>query len=260
MKVELTGKRALVTGGNSGIGAAIARTFARAGADVVVNYHSRPEDAEALAREIRVAGRRAMPIEADVADAESVRAMFGRIEREWGPLDILVNNAGIDGERAPCAEIALEDWRKVIEINLMGTFHCMRLALQGMVERGRGVVLNITSVHETIPWAGHSAYTAAKAGVSMLSKTAAQETARHGVRVLCLAPGAIRTKINEDVWRDPEGQADLKAKIPANRMGDADEIARIALMLCADESAYLLGTSVYVDGGMLLYPSFEKGG
>lgn len=260
MRVELNGKRALVTGGSSGIGQAIALVFAAAGADVAINYISGDDQAKAVAGRIEELGRRSMALKADISDADAVAAMFARIEREWAAVDILVNNAGIDGKRALSWEIDLDDWRKVIEVDLFGPFHCARLALAPMIARGTGVVLNITSVHEAIPWAGYSAYTAAKAALSMLTKTMAQEAAPHGVRVFSIAPGAIKTRINEQVWEDQQGYRDLMSKIPANRMGDVDDIARMALMLCSDEASYLLGSTVYVDGGMMLYPSFDQGG
>ena len=260
MRVELNGKRALVTGGSSGIGQAIALAFAAAGADVAINYISGDDQAKAVAGRIEELGRRSMALKADISDADAVAAMFAGIQREWAAVDILVNNAGIDGKRAMSWEIDLDDWRKVIEVDLFGPFHCARLALAPMIARGSGVVLNITSVHEAIPWAGYSAYTAAKAALSMLTKTMAQEAAPHGVRVFSIAPGAIKTRINEQVWEDQQGYRDLMSKIPANRMGSVEDIARMALMLCSAEASYLLGSTVYVDGGMMLYPSFDQGG
>jgi NAD(P)-dependent dehydrogenase (short-subunit alcohol dehydrogenase family) len=258
--IDLTGRRALVTGGSSGIGAAIADALAECGADVAINYISHRETAEAAATRYRGAGRRALPVEADVSRPEAVAAMFAAIDREWGGIDILVNNAGIDGRAAPAWEIGLDDWRAVIEVNLFGAFHCAREALQRMVPAGSGVILNLTSVHEVIPWSGFSAYTTAKAGLSMMTKTMAQEAAPHGVRVLAIAPGAIRTAINKAVWSNPEGLADLNTKIPMGRMGSTEEIARMAATLCSDAASYVTGTTLFVDGGMLDYPSFAHGG
>jgi len=260
MEIQLAGKHALVTGGNSGIGKAIALALGEAGADVAVNYIVHPEDAEAAAEEIRGHGPRALAVKADVSNPDEVEAMFARVEKEWGGVDILVNNAGVDGKRALTWEIAVEDWRKVIEIDLLGAFHCARRALGPMVKRKSGVVLNLTSVHEVIPWEGYGAYTAAKAGLGMLTKTMAQEAAQHGVRVAALAPGAIKTPINRNVWDDEKGLKDLLAKIPLGRMGETEEIARMAVILCSEAASYLLGTTVVVDGGMTLYPSFEHGG
>jgi NAD(P)-dependent dehydrogenase (short-subunit alcohol dehydrogenase family) len=260
MEIRLAGKRALVTGGNSGIGKAITLALGEAGADVAVNYIVRPEDAESTAEAVRKSGPRALAVKADVSDPAQVEAMFSRVEEEWGGVDILVNNAGVDGKRALTWEIEVDDWRKVIEIDLLGPFHCARRALGPMVKRKSGVVLNMTSVHEVIPWEGYSAYAAAKAGLGMLTKTMAQEAAQHGVRVLALAPGAIKTAINRNVWDDEEGLKDLLTKIPLERMGETAEIARMAVVLCSEAASYLLGTTVVVDGGMTLYPSFEHGG
>ncbi len=260
MEIRLAGKRALVTGANSGIGKAIALALGEAGADVAVNYVVHPGDAESVAEAVRKSGPRALAVKADVSDPAQVEAMFARVEEEWGGVDILVNNAGVDGKRALTWEIEVDDWRKVIEIDLLGPFHCARRALGPMVERKSGVVLNMTSVHEVIPWEGYGAYAAAKAGLGMLTKTMAQEAAQHGVRVLALAPGAIKTAINRNVWDDKEGLKDLLTKIPLERMGETAEIARMAVVLCSEAASYLLGTTVVVDGGMTLYPSFEHGG
>lgn len=260
MNIHLAQKRALVTGGSSGIGAAIAAALAAAGARVAVNYHSHPEAAQALARQIQERGGEALALQADVADAEAVAGMFQQMDAAWGGIDILVNNAGIDGPRELAWEAGLEAWRKVIEINLLGGFYCAQQALARMVPQAGGVILNITSVHEVIPWSGHSAYTASKAGLGMLTKTLAQEAAPHGVRVLALAPGAVRTPINRAVWGDPAGLEDLREKIPLNRMGTPEDIARMAVVLAADVSAYVTGTTVFVDGGMTDYPGFAHGG
>ncbi len=260
MDISLSGRRALVTGGNTGIGKAVARALGAAGADVAVNYVVKPDDADQVIGEIAAGGVRSMKVKADVSDVEQVHAMFDEVEDSWGGVDILVNNAGIDGERGLGWEIAVDAWRKVIEVNLVGAFLCARRALQGMVDRKQGVVLNMTSVHEVIPWEGYSAYTAAKAGLGMLTKTLAQEAAPAGVRVVALAPGAIKTPINKNVWDDPDSLKDLLTKIPMDRMGKTEEIGRMAVVLCSDAASYLTGTTVFVDGGMTLYPSFTHGG
>jgi NAD(P)-dependent dehydrogenase (short-subunit alcohol dehydrogenase family) len=260
MEIELKGKRALVTGGNSGIGEAIALALAEAGADTAVNYVTRPEAAQEAVQKIGRLGVRALALEADVSDAGEVGAMFARIDDAWGGLDILVNNAGIDGGRASSWEVDPKRWEKVVAINLFGAFHCAREALKRMVPAGGGVVLTITSVHERIPWSGYSAYTASKAGASLMTQTLAQEAAPHGVRVLALAPGAVKTPINRNVWDEPDTLKDLLAKIPLGRMGEAEEIARMAVVLASDAASYMTGTTVFVDGGMTLYPSFEEGG
>lgn len=260
MDIRLDGKRALVTGGNSGIGEAIVDALAQAGAHVAINYISHPEDARSLVERIRDDGGEAMAVEADVSSPSDVAAMFDRIDEAWGGLDILVNNAGIDGGRMLGWEADPAKWRKVIDVNLMGTFHCAREALKRMVPQGSGVVLNITSVHEEIAWSGYSAYTASKAGVGMMSRTLAQEAAPHGVRVLCLAPGAIKTPINEAVWSDPKSLQDLLEKIPMGRIGQPEEIARMAVVLISDAGSYVTGRTVVVDGGMTDYPDFSHGG
>lgn len=177
-----------------------------------------------------------------------------------GGLEILVNNAGIDGPRAVAWNASEEEWVRVVATNLLGAYHCSREALRRMVPRRRGVILTVTSVHEVIPWSGYSAYTASKAGASMLARTLAQEAAPYGIRVLALAPGAIQTSINEDVWSDPQRLADLLAKIPLGRLGQPEEVARLAVVLVSDVASYVTGTTVFVDGGMTLYPSFMHGG
>ncbi len=260
MEIRLTGKRALVTGANSGIGRAIALALGALGARVGVNYVVQPEAAQAAAAEITGRGSAAIPLEADVSDAAQVARMFGEVDRAWGGLDILVNNAGIDGERALGWDAGPDAWRRVLEINLVGAYLCAREALRRMVAQGSGVILNITSVHERIPWSGYSAYTASKAGLGMLTRTLAQEAAPHGVRVLALAPGAVQTPINRAVWCDPVQLADLLRKIPMGRLGRPEEIASMAAVLVSDVAGYVTGTTVLVDGGMTLYPSFMHGG
>ena len=151
-------------------------------------------------------------------------------------------------------------WRRVLDINLVGAFLCAREALRRMVAQKSGVVLGISSVHELIPWTGFSAYTASKAGMSMLIKTLAQEAAPHGVRVLAVGPGAIKTPINANVWNDPKLYADLLEKIPLRRMGTPEEIASMVVFLVSDAAAYVTGTTIFVDGGMLDYPDFQHGG
>jgi NAD(P)-dependent dehydrogenase (short-subunit alcohol dehydrogenase family) len=186
--------------------------------------------------------------------------MFGRIDEVWGGIDILINNAGTDGVRAFGWEADITEWRNVIEVNLFGAFYCGREALKRMVPQKSGVVLNITSVHEEIAWSGYSAYTASKAAVSMLTKTLAQEAAPHGVRVLAIGPGAIKTSINQSVWSDPKSLQDLLEKIPLKRIGEPEEIARMVVVLASEVASYVTGRTIFVDGGMTDYPDFAHGG
>jgi NAD(P)-dependent dehydrogenase (short-subunit alcohol dehydrogenase family) len=260
MFASLESKRVLVTGGSSGIGAAIVRRMAAEKAKVAINYGHHAAPAEALAEEVRRAGGEALAAGANVADAGQVEGLFRKLDEAWGGLDILVNNAGIDGSRAPVWEAGPGDWRRVIEVNLFGAFHCAREALRRMVPRRAGIVVNITSVHEEIAWSGYSAYASAKAAIGMLTKTLAQEAAPYGIRVLAVAPGAIRTPINHAVWSDPAGLEDLKRKIPLGRMGEPEEIAAMVAALASDVGSYVTGRTFYVDGGMTDYPDFAHGG
>jgi glucose 1-dehydrogenase len=260
MDVTLAGRRAVVTGANSGIGEAIALAVGAAGARVAINYVVHPEAAEAVAAKVRQSGGEAVTVAADVGDAAQVARMFAELDRRWDGVDLLVNNAGIDGPRAVGWAADPAQWLRVIEVNLFGAFLCAHEALKRMTAQKAGVVLNLTSVHERIAWAGYSAYAASKAGLSMLTQTLAQEAAPFGVRVVALAPGAIKTPINESVWSDPTSYADLLQKIPLGRIGTTDEIARMAVVLLSDAASYVTGGTVFADGGMTDYPSFQHGG
>jgi glucose 1-dehydrogenase len=260
MELNLRDKRVLVTGANGGLGAALADAFAAEGARVAINHRAHPEAAERMVAAFKAKGADALAVAADIADEDAVEAMFARLDEAWGGIDILVNNAGIDGASAKAWEIEIVDWTKVIEVNLKGAFLCARQALKRMVKQRSGVILNTSSVHEVIAWSGYSAYAASKAGLSMLAKTLAQEAAPYGVRVLSIAPGAIRTAINESVWSDPEGLKDLLTKIPLGRMGTPQDVAGMAVVLASDVGGYVTGTTVFVDGGMSDYPEFAHGG
>lgn len=260
LTIDLSGKRVLVTGANSGIGEATAILFGTAGADVAINYLSHADTAESVAARVRAAGGRAMTLQADVAKPADVDAMFDALVAAWGGIDVLVNNAGIDGHPAPAWDAELDAWRQVVEVNLFGAFYCSRRALQLMVPARSGVIVNMSSVHERIAWSGYSAYTASKAGLAMLTQTLAQEAAPHGVRVLAVAPGAIKTPINENVWGDPAGLADLDRKIPMGRLGERDEVARMVVMLASGMASYVTGNTVFVDGGMIDFADFAHGG
>ncbi len=260
MEIRLDNKRALVTGASSGIGEAVALTLAASGADIGLNYVAHPEAAQAVAQQIQAGGRRAFAVRADVSDPDAVREMFAKMDQEFGGIDILINNAGIDGGRMEAKEADLVAWRKVIEVNLFGAFYCSHEALKRMVPQKSGVILNLSSVHEVIPWSGYSAYAVSKAGLSMLTKTLAQEVAGLGIRVLAVGPGAIQTEINRPVWSNPESLQDLLEKIPAGRMGTSEEIANVVTVLVSDVAGYITGHTVFVDGGMTDYPLFRHGG
>lgn len=260
MNIRLDGKRTLVTGGNSGIGAAIVASLAEAGAKVAINYLVHPENTEKLVKEIQSKQGEVISIQADVSDPNEVAKMFGQIDQVWGGLDILINSAGIDGARAFGWEADITSWKKVIEVNLLGTFYNAQQALKRMIPQKSGVILNISSVHEIVAWSGYSSYTTSKAGISMMTKTLAQEAAPFGVRVLSVAPGAIKTPINQSVWSNTNSLRDLLEKIPLNRLGEPEDIARMVVVLVSDVASYVTGRTVFIDGGMTDYPDFSHGG
>ena len=263
----LKGQKALVTGANSGIGKAVAIALARAGADVVVNYVSRPEAAEEVVKEAAGWGVKAVALRANVAKEDEVQAMFQRMFQEFGTIDILVNNAGLQKD-APIDEMTLADWQFVLDVNLTGQFLCSREAIREFKRRGirkeiscaAGKIICMSSVHEVIPWAGHVNYAASKGGIMLMMKSIAQEVAPHRIRVNSVCPGAIRTPINMEAWGTPEAYRELMRLIPYKRIGEPDDIGRTAVWLASDDSDYIHGASIFVDGGMTLYPGFETGG
>ena len=263
----LAGQAALVTGGSSGIGAGIVEAFAAAGAMVAINYNSRRDEAEAAARRIEAAGGRAMAVGADVSDEAAVEAMVGAVAERFGRLDILVANSGLQKDAA-FTEMALADWKRVIDVNLTGQFLACRAAVRRFLaqeprpelSRARGKVVCVSSVHEVIPWAGHVNYAASKGGVMLMMKSLAQEVAPHRIRVNSIAPGAIRTPINKDAWSTGESLGRLLKLIPYGRIGEPEDVADAAVWLASDASDYVTGTSLFVDGGMCLYPGFEDNG
>lgn len=264
---RLDGQRALVTGANSGIGEGIARGLAEAGATVVVNYVSGDEHAEKVVADIRAAGGQAIAIKADVSKEDQVQAMFRQACAELGSIDILVNNAGLQKDAA-FHEMTLAQWQLVIDVNLTGQFLCAREAAREFLRRGivpelscaAGKIICVSSVHDVIPWAGHANYAASKGGVAMLMKTMAQELAGRKIRVNSISPGAIKTPINTSAWDTPEAEASLLKLIPYYRVGETRDIARAAVWLASDHSDYVTGATLYVDGGMTLYPGFREGG
>ncbi len=260
MNINLKDKRALITGASSGLGEIIAKEFAADGAKIGLNYHSHPDAAEKIASNIREKGAEVFTLQSDVSDATSVQAMFEKFTKQYGGIDILVNNAGIDGNRALVWESDISEWEKVVKINLFGPYYCAREALKYMTVQKSGVILNMTSVHENIPWSGYSGYAAAKAGLSMLTKTIAQEVGSLGIRVMSLAPGAIKTPINQSVWGNSDALADLIDKIPYGRLGEREEVAKAAAFLVSENASYITGSTLFVDGAMIDYANFTHGG
>jgi glucose 1-dehydrogenase len=260
-------QKAIVTGASSGIGRAIAIALGRAGADVVVNHRNDEDAAVAVVREIVDAGGRAVAIRADVSREDDVVELFRRAIEQFGTVDILVNNAGLQRD-APFDRMTLEQWNTVIGVNLTGQFLCAREAVREFKRRGvvpsvsraAGKIICISSVHEVIPWAGHANYAASKGGVMLLMKTLAQEVAPDRIRVNSISPGAIRTPINTSAWNTPEAYEALLRLIPYKRIGEPEDIGHAAVWLASDESDYVTGTSLYIDGGMTLYPEFASGG
>jgi glucose 1-dehydrogenase len=263
----LKGQKALVTGANSGIGQAVALALAHAGADVVVNYVSRPDAAEAVVREAMRCSANVYAHKANVANESEVQAMFKTMIQEFGTIDILVNNAGLQKD-APIDQMTLADWQFVLDVNLTGQFLCSREAIREFKRRGvrkdvscaAGKIICMSSVHEVIPWAGHVNYAASKGGVMLMMKSIAQEVAPHRIRVNSVCPGAVRTPINMEAWGTPEAYRELMKLIPYKRIGEPDDIGRAAVWLASDDSDYIHGASIFVDGGMTLYPGFETGG
>jgi glucose 1-dehydrogenase len=264
---SLDGQRALVTGANSGIGEGIARGLAEAGAAVAINYVSGEERANAIVADIQSAGGKAIAVQADVSREFEVQAMFRTVFEHFGSIDILVNNAGLQKDAA-FQDLTLDQWNTVIGVNLTGQFLCAREAVREFLRRGvvpeisaaAGKIICISSVHDVIPWAGHANYAASKGGVMMLMKTMAQELAQQKIRVNSISPGAIKTSINTAAWDTPEAEAKLLKLIPYYRVGETSDIARAAVWLASDHSDYVNGATLYVDGGMTLYPGFREGG
>jgi glucose 1-dehydrogenase len=257
---------ALVTGASSGIGRAIARELARHGCAVGVNYHSDEAGALALVREIEDFGGRAVPLKGDVSRERDCLALVDAVASRFGRIDILVANSGIQRD-APFTQLSLADWQKVLDVNLTGHFLCAQEAVRHFRRqqplpdvRARGNIIFMNSVHQVIPWAGHINYAASKGGLMLLMESLAQEVAHEKIRVNAIAPGAIRTAINEPVWSDAASAQSLVEMIPYGRIGDPEDVARAAAWLASDQADYVVGTTLFVDGGMTLYPSFREGG
>ena len=263
----LKNQKALVTGASSGIGEACAIALGAAGAAVALNYIVRPEEAERVVGLIREEGGEAIALRADVSREDQVQAMFAEMLKNFGTIDILVNNAGLQQD-APFQEMTLKQWETVISVNLTGQFLCAREAVREYLRRGvvpavsraAGKIICMSSVHEVIPWGGHVNYASSKGGVMQLMKSMAQELAPKKIRVNSIAPGAIRTPINRDAWDTPAALSSLLKLIPDGRIGEPEDIARTAVWLASDQSDYITGATLFVDGGMTLYPGFATGG
>jgi glucose 1-dehydrogenase len=253
----LEGRRAIVTGASSGIGKATAERLGAEGAGVCVNYYSEKESeaADAVVSAVEKSGGHAISVQADVGKEDDVKRMVERTVKELGGLELLVNNAGIE-KQIPLLEMSLDDWNAVIGTNLTGAFLCMREAGKAIADGGGGVIVNMSSVHEFIPWPGFAHYCSSKGGMRLLMQTAARELADKKIRVVNIAPGAIATPINDFVLDDPEAKHAVESEIPLGRMGDPEEIAAAVVWAASDQASYLTGTTIVVDGGMSLYPKF----
>ena len=264
---KLTGQCAVITGANSGIGYEIAMEMARENANVVINYVTDQPATDAMIAEIKSFGGSAIGIKADVSKEDEVKSMFRQAISTFGTIDILVNNAGIQKD-SPFTQMSLHDWQLVLDVNLTGQFLCAREAVTEFMRRGMvperscalGKIICMSSVHETIPWAGHVNYAASKGGIKLLMESIAQEVGKHKIRVNSLAPGAIKTPINRPAWSTPEAEAKLLELIPYNRVGEPADVAKAAVWLATDESDYVHGATLFIDGGMTLYPGFSTNG
>lgn len=257
----------LVTGASSGIGQGIAIAFGRQGANVIINYHSDEEGASNTLEQILKGGGKAFIHQADVGKEQEVVAMFNKAQNEYGTLDVLINNAGIQKD-SDFSKMTLDQWSKVINTNLTGQFLCAREAIRMFESKSPGTsagnaignIIFVSSVHDIIPWAGHVNYASSKGGILMLMKSLALEVAPQKIRVNGISPGAIATDINEDVWKDEAKKKDLLELIPYRRIGLPEDVAKVAVWLASGESDYITGTTIYVDGGMTLYPGFVDNG
>lgn len=265
---KLEGQVAIITGSSSGIGAGCAKEMARAGAAVLINYPLPQAKAMAdeVVAEIITEGNKAVAFQTDVSKEDEVIAMFKFAVEQFGRVDILVNNAGLQRD-AKFTEMTLEQWNFVIGVNLTGQFLCAREAVrlflkQGLsgVSKSAGKIICMSSVHEVIPWAGHANYAASKGGIMLLMKTIAQEYASSKIRINSIAPGAIQTPINKDAWDTSAHLQNLLRLIPEKRIGQVEDIGKAAVFLASDDADYINGTTLFVDGGMTLYPGFEDNG
>ena len=260
----LAGKNVLVTGGSSGIGQAIAVRFAEYGANVAINYLRAPGEAketqdqvEACVARVQREGVRDVIVGGDVSREEDVVRLVGEAVEGLGGVDVLVNNAGIQISR-PSDELSSEDFDKVLAVNLRGSFMCAREAIRHfLAEEKAGVIVNVSSVHQIIPKPGYLGYSASKGGMQNITRTLALEYASRGIRVNGLGPGATVTPINRAWIDDPVKRKLVEDHIPMRRAGEADEMAGVACFLASDDAAYITGQTIFVDGGLTLFPSFQ---
>ena len=263
----LSGQKALVTGANSGIGAAVAIALGQAGADVAVNYVVGDDAAAAVVAQITAHGGTAKAYKADVADEAQVEAMFASVIADFGTVDIVVANAGLQRDSA-FSTMTLAQWQTVLNVNLTGQFLCARAAVREFQRRGvvpevsraAGKIVCMSSVHEVIPWGGHVNYATSKGGVKLMMESMAQELAPQRIRINSVAPGAIRTPINTVAWDTPEAYDKLMTLVPYGRIGEPEDIAQTVAWLVSDHADYIVGTTIFVDGGMTLYPGFATNG
>jgi glucose 1-dehydrogenase len=253
----LEGRRALVTGGATGIGRATVKRLAADGASVVVNYVGPPDQAESAVAEVETEGGRALAIQADVSAEDQVTAMFAQArDGLGGPVDLLVNNAGIE-KPFKLVDMPLDEWSKVLAVNLTGAFLCSREAARGMLDAGvPGAIVNVSSVHEVIPWPQFGHYCASKGGMKLFAQTIARELAPAGIRVVNVAPGAILTPINQALIDDEQKRREVEAEIPLGRTGRPEEVAAAIAWVAGPDAEYVVGSTLFVDGGMTLYPKF----
>lgn len=267
MDKEQQKKTVLVTGASSGIGQGIAIAFGQRGANVICNYNSDEDGANYTLEQIKKAGGDGFTFQADVSQEDEVKAMYEQAEKEYHNLDVLINNAGIQNDNE-FADMTLEQWDQVISTNLTGQFLCAREAIRQFRKKAQlgpegpaiGNIIFISSVHDIIPWAGHVNYASSKGGILMMMKSLALEVAPKKIRVNGISPGAIATDINDDVWKDEKKKKELMELIPYKRIGLPEDVANVAVWLASHESDYITGTTIYVDGGMTLYPGFVDNG
>ncbi len=259
MYSDLKNKVAVVTGGSKGIGQVIAKRFGEEHMSVVINYRSDKTGADEAVKLIEENGGQAVAVQADISEEDGATVLLNAALNNFGTLDVWVNNAGMEN-RVATNEMPLSNWQRVLNINLTGVFLGSRAALDYFVKNDKkGNIINMSSVHEQIPWPGFAHYAASKGGVKLFNETIAMEYANRGVRVNAIGPGAINTPINAAKFADPQQMKDTLEMVPMKRIGDPEDVAAAAAWLASDQSSYVTGVTLFVDGGMTLYPSFQNG-